>query len=180
MDWGKVDINSNYKQPSKLGVDRWASLIALAALGPPNVPTVKNLKEVILVSAGTATVIDRFFWKRQTSKYWLCKHKGGIIFPGFNKMSLDMNFVKKSSNQRKSSLVNHPNNTLDAIKTGVASCQVLFGRKKNQTIVVHGGDSKKWIESYVFFNPKNSKPIELPWLVFEGIYIINQKNMQII
>ena len=175
-DWGKVILRCNYDRPIELGADRWAALVALAYLGPPVNASPKKITEIILISAGTATVIDRVFWSGFSEKSWLCEHKGGIIFPGFSQMQNDMKFLKKSRNKKNSTLDVHPQNTLDAIRTGIASCQVGFQPSVHGTIVVHGGESRKWIESYKFFYPMRSKPLELPWLVFEGLFIISNKK----
>ena len=128
------------------------------------------------MSAGTATVIDKFLWNRLSDKEWACQLKGGMILPGFGHMSSNMKFLDKSLTQKKTNLALYPTNTTDAIKTGIAFSQVLFENNKNKIIVVHGGDSDKWIDSYVFFNPKNIRPIKMPWLIFEGLFLINKAN----
>ena len=174
MEWGEVFLKCNYENPKKFGADRWAASVGLASLGPYNKHQTKNSQEIILVSAGTATVIDRVIWKRISVGKWICELKGGIIFPGFSQMHSNMEFLDKYLIQKKGQLTFHPKNTEDAIKTGIALSQTLFERNKNKIIIVHGGESDKWIESYVFFNSTNYEPIRLPWLIFEGLYLINK------
>ncbi len=176
MDWGEVCLKCNYEHPSKLGADRWAASVGLAFLGPPSRRSIKYSNEIILVSAGTATVIDKFFWSKISEKKWVCELKGGIILPGFGQMSSIMKFLDKSIDQKKTNLTLYPTNTTDAIKTGIAFSQALCEKNKNKIIVVHGGDSGKWVDSYVFFNPSNIEPIRLPWLVFEGLFLINKSK----
>ncbi len=178
FNWGIVEVKCGYNHPSRLGSDRWSALVGLAALGPPSFKPAESTFELILVSAGTATVIDKVFWQRVASRKWICELKGGIIFPGFNKMLSNMNFIQKKELYKKSVLKTYPQNTIDAIKTGIASCQVVLEKKDcHKTIIVHGGDSEKWIESYEFFNPSNKKPLEMPWIVFEGLYLINEQRI---
>ena len=85
--------------------------------------------------------------------------------------SLDKSFIKKESQLRP-----YPKNTTDAIKTGIAFSQTLFEKNKNKIVVVHGGESDEWVNSYAFFNPSNVKPVILPWLIFEGLYLINKAD----
>ncbi len=175
-DWGEVFLKSNYEYPNKLGADRWAASVGMAFLGPPLWHSKKSSSEIILVSAGTATVIDKILWNRLSDKAWACELDGGMILPGFEQMNSNMRFLDKSLTQKKTNLSLYPKNTTDAIKTGIAFSQALFENNKKKVIVVHGGDSDKWVNSYVFFNPKNTKPIKMPWLIFEGLILINREE----
>ena len=176
-DWGQVFLKCNYEHPNKFGADRWAASVGLAFLGPPSLGLLKKSKEIILVSAGTSTVIDKLIWSRVSKKKWVCELKGGLILPGFNQMSLDMKFLNKSLSQNNDQLTHYPKNTTEAINTGIAFSQAFLEKDQNKIVLVHGGKSDKWVESYTFFNPTNIKPIKLPWLIFEGLFLINKAQL---
>ena len=92
-------------------------------------------------------------------------------------MSLDMKFLNKSLSQNNDQLTHYPKNTTEAINTGIAFSQAFLEKDQNKIVLVHGGKSYKWVESYTFFNPTNIKPIKLPWLIFEGLFLINKAQL---
>ncbi len=169
-----ITVKCSYDSPNKIGSDRWAALVGLAHIDPPVANLNKNSSEIFLVSAGTATVIDRIFWKKISSRNYIYELKGGMIIPGFTKMLSDMEFINFNKT-KKGNLSHYPKNTIDAIKSGVSLCQVSFGNFNNGTVVAHGGSSNDWIEAYNFYCKNDTEVLNFPWVIFEGLYLINEK-----
>jgi type III pantothenate kinase len=99
-------VTNNYRQPARLGADRWAALIGARALvrGP-----------CLVVTAGTATTAD--ILKRDGT------FSGGVIIPGLDlmKMSLARNTARLPLAAGHFSA--EPRSTADAIETGCLLAQ---------------------------------------------------------
>lgn len=113
--YGLALINA-YRQPDQLGADRWHALIAACAKYPG--------ESLIVASSGTATTVDCVRGEAGAAAVFL----GGVIAPGFDLMheSLargtarlpDVRYVIDGR------VAPHPDNTDDAIVTGVFHAQV--------------------------------------------------------
>ena len=100
-------VRNHYQEPARLGADRWAALIGARGLVD---------SDCLLVSAGTATTIDRL----SASGDFL----GGVILPGFDLMRRAL-----AGNTAQLPLVSGnidvtPTNTADAIASGCLFAQV--------------------------------------------------------
>ena len=169
LNCGSVEVSCIYDEPKTLGSDRWLALIGLASLGPPENLLRKKNHEITLISAGTATVMDRIFWKKIQNNKWKCVLKTGFIAPGFRTMSDSLDFVLRKPKKNYSKLNLHPKNTIEAISSGIALCQVGMVSREDGMVIVHGGMSREWIKACKFFNSKSIRAVECPWLIFEGI-----------
>ena len=112
--YGLALINA-YRAPEQLGADRWHAMIAACAKFPG--------ESLVIASSGTATTIDCVRREPNAAAVFI----GGVIAPGFDLMheSLarrtarlpDVRYVVDGQ------VVAHPDNTDDAIVTGVFHAQ---------------------------------------------------------
>lgn len=103
-----IVLRSAYRDPTQLGADRWHALIgarARFARGP-----------LALVSAGTATTIDGV-----QADGMFC---GGIIAPGVDLMRDSLARGTARLPLAAGDYVPHPDNTDDAIRTGILDAQL--------------------------------------------------------
>jgi type III pantothenate kinase len=113
MEWlhatgGAGGVVNHYAQPSQLGADRWAALVAARrrALAADTVP-----RPVIVVNAGTAVTIDALDGQGV--------FRGGLILPG---MRLMLRALAENTAALKLSpgrYADFPTSTPDALATGV-------------------------------------------------------------
>jgi len=109
-------VQNAYEQPSKLGSDRWASLIAAWH---------HERTACLVVSCGTATTIDALSGKGE--------FLGGLILPGIDMMqrSLATGTAQLEMNEKHHTVLNlkkFPRNTTDAIFSGAiqaTTCAIL-------------------------------------------------------
>ncbi|MGC2519567.1 MAG: type III pantothenate kinase [Burkholderiales bacterium] len=99
-------VTNNYKEPARLGADRWAALIGARALvrGP-----------CLVVTAGTATTAD--ILKRNGT------FAGGVIFPGFDLMKRSLARNTARLPLADGHFAAQPRSTADAIETGCLLAQ---------------------------------------------------------
>lgn len=104
-------VVNGYEQPSRLGTDRWVSLIGLAGHAPGT---------AILATFGTATTVDTLGPADATA----CRRfEGGIILPGPELMRTSLANGTAGLPYAEGDVVPHPCNTHAAISSGIAAAQ---------------------------------------------------------
>lgn len=99
-------VRNGYAQPAQLGVDRWAALIGAWR---------RVQAACLVVGAGTATTADMLSARGEFT--------GGIIFPGLALMKRALADNTAQLPLAEGRCVVHPDNTADAIETGVLQAQ---------------------------------------------------------
>ncbi len=140
-----LDLINGYKDPRKLGADRWMSMLGILTHFQKKNPP------IVLASFGTATTIDTV----GPDKFFL----GGIILPGIKIMAQSV--VKSTARlpdrilefSFQENIASFPKNTISSIISGIISAQIgalfkqwlLVRKKYKQTpkIYVTGGS---WVE----------------------------------
>jgi len=99
-----ADVRNAYREPTKLGADRWAALIAARQL---------VTGEACVVDCGTAVTIDRLGKGGE--------HRGGVIFPGLALLRASLRFgtggIRDSDGDASSCLAR---STADGVAAGTA------------------------------------------------------------
>lgn len=105
---GGVWLRNRYRDPGQLGVDRWHALLAARAAHPQ--------RALVVVTAGTATTVDVVTADGE--------FVGGAIAPGIRMMfdALARGTARLPQAQGRWSA--YPDNTDDAIASGVVGCQL--------------------------------------------------------
>lgn len=118
-----VRLVNGYRDPQQLGADRWHALLAARAAHPA--------QALVVVNAGTATTVDcvtadgRFV--------------GGVIAPGVQLMFNSLARATAQLPQAEGRLVDYPDNTDDAIASGVLGAQIgLIDRCVRRFAADHG------------------------------------------
>jgi type III pantothenate kinase len=105
---GGVHLRNGYRNPMQLGADRWHAMLAARAAWPD--------RALVVVNAGTATTVDcvsadgRFV--------------GGVIAPGVRLMLDSLSRQTAQLPLADGEHVAHPDNTDDAITTGILDSQL--------------------------------------------------------
>ena len=175
-------VTNAYFKPEKLGVDRWAALIAAWFL---------TQQSCLVVNAGTAITIDAL--NRQGV------FLGGTIMPGLHLMraALDDNTANLGLNVGE--YVSFPNNTKDAIETGcinaaIGAIMLMLNKMQMQEseklqVLLTGGDASKLLaainqlENKVIIAPyfetpllPNLEPHLAPNLVLQGLFLLERER----
>ena len=159
--------------PQALGRDRWAAMLGLM---PNYIDAEFKEKSVLIVSSGTATVIDRLKIKKGFSNK--CKiefiHLGGFIIPGERMMNKSLSFLDTKLN---GNLKLEPKETQDSIFSGVTLVQtmVLSLGRKGQEVYLCGGGSELIMRGHKKFRRLFNNQINIihdPWLTFKGLNIL--------
>ena len=103
-----IALRSIYRDPGQLGADRWHALIGARARYPRTA--------LAVVNAGTATTVDGV---QADGRF--C---GGVIIPGIALMRSSLAHGTARLPLAAGDYVNHPDNTDDAIRTGILDAQV--------------------------------------------------------
>jgi type III pantothenate kinase len=103
-----VRLRNGYRDPSQLGVDRWHALLAARAAHPG--------RSLVVVNAGTATTVDGVTMDGI--------FVGGAIAPGVRMMFDALARGTANLPYSRGTLVSYPDNTEDAIATGVIGAQL--------------------------------------------------------
>jgi type III pantothenate kinase len=103
-----VRLRSGYRDPRQLGADRWHAMLAARAAWP-DVP-------LVVVNAGTATTVDCV----RADGFFV----GGVIAPGVRVMFDSLARRTARLPLADGGFAAHPDNTDDAIATGVLDCQL--------------------------------------------------------
>lgn len=157
-------VRNAYKQPDKLGVDRWLTLIAIA-----------NRKQLpaCVVDCGTALTLDVLDQQRQ--------HLGGLIIPGLGLMRESL--VQGTSGIGDSVEISRGligTNTESAIQSGIiqAACglvervfrQLRDEMGENLKLFITGGDASSVAREVSF------ESVLVPALVLEGLAVIARET----
>jgi type III pantothenate kinase len=103
-----IVLRSAYREPGQLGADRWHALIGARARFPRSA--------LALVNAGTATTVDSV-----QADGMFC---GGVIVPGVDLMRASLARGTARLPLAAGDYVLHPDNTDDAIRTGILDAQL--------------------------------------------------------
>lgn len=176
------NIISHYTQPSTLGTDRWAALIAAWH--------VKNAA-CIVVNAGTAVTIDALCMQRNNQQ--IGEFLGGMILPGISLMqsSLGQNTAQLPKHEQAFSLDaeialnTFATSTADAINAGILSAitgaiaqmaQALETKTgQNPYIIFSGGDAP--VIQRCLINAVKNPSIIIDHLVLKGLYLIERTKL---
>lgn len=130
---------NGYRVPTQLGADRWHALLGVCARhrGAP----------LLLATAGTATTVDAVLPEGDGARFI-----GGVIAPGVRLMHAALTRGTAGLAHAPGRAVDFPDNTDDAIATGVADAQAglvlqmveRLARRAGRTprLVVSGGDAE--------------------------------------
>jgi type III pantothenate kinase len=110
-------VRNSYENPSRLGSDRWAALIAAWK---------RFGRACLVVNCGTATTVDAL----SNAGEFL----GGLIMPGITLMQQSLKQNTAQLQDEVGQLHNFPRNTSDAIYTGVI--QATLGAIENQRVLL--------------------------------------------
>jgi len=135
---GDFVLYNGYRNPVQLGADRWHSMLGACAHRPR--------QSIVLIAVGTATTIDCVEWYAEGSRFI-----GGCIAPGARLMLDSLAQRTAGLPQARGNAVAFPDNTDDAIATGVAEAQAglalrVIGRFAQRlgaapAVIVSGGDA---------------------------------------
>jgi pantothenate kinase type III len=145
----KLELVNGYKVAGQLGADRWAALIGFVTNPSLWVGLVKTrarrLGPVVLVSAGTATVMD-WLWLEasDTTRTRRFYFEGGTLRPGYGLMAGGL--LQATAGLGPQS----PPTTRRAIEMGIAQAQVagVLSQGHPSLIVVHGGFARQWKKDF--------------------------------
>ena len=167
-------VTNGYFEPEKLGVDRFAALIAAWHLGQ---------RSCLLVNAGTAITIDAL----DSQGVFL----GGTIMPGLHMMRAALGDNTANLGSSIGSYISFPNNTKDAIETGCINAAIgaivlrLNNMQAQQSeklqVILTGGDASKLLaainqlENKVIIAPYFETQL-LPNLVLQGLFLLERER----
>ncbi len=136
---GEVVLVNGYRSPTQLGADRWHGMLG-ACLRCPG-------ESFVLVAAGTATTVDCVQRSPDAARFI-----GGCIAPGARMMLEALARRTAGLPQARGVAADFPDNTDDAITTGVLDAQAglavqiiqRFARRLGHapTVLVSGGDAE--------------------------------------
>jgi pantothenate kinase type III len=175
------ELHNSYKAPRQLGSDRWAALVGLMT-SPSYWKGLTGLGRqsrgpIVLVSAGTATVMDWLILRHPSTPL---RHRfdfqGGTIRPGYGLMAGALG--QSAAGLGPAS----PVVTRRAMQQGIGQAQVsgVFSRGMPSLVVVHGGFAKRWCKDFYAneevydkqgVGKKTNKPMVLhtPGLILQGL-----------
>lgn len=147
-----LELVNGYRNPRQLGSDRWAALWGLVsspALWPESVAADGQTEgAVVLVSAGTATVMDWLSVDACTRPgLTRFNFQGGTIRPGYGLMAKVLGESTAGLGPQS------PAVTRAAMQQGIAQAQVsgVFSRGRPCLVAVHGGHARQWLKDYVCY-----------------------------
>jgi type III pantothenate kinase len=120
---GGTKLENGYREPERLGADRWHGLIA-ARLSAPLLP-------LLVVTAGTATTVDAVSAGG--------RFEGGAIAPGLDLMRDSLARGTARLPRASGRWVELPDNTDDAIESGVVDAQVGLVERRLRAFAAHCG-----------------------------------------
>ncbi len=160
-------VRNYYANPSLLGSDRWAALIAAWGL---------QREGCLVVDVGTAMTMDTLSDKGE--------FLGGIIVPGLNLMKNMLATNTSSLQLQEGEFHDYPDNTTDAIHSG--AIQAMVGAVERMTAlltatlghvpkcIISGGGSQQ-LQSQLSMNAN-----VVDNLVLEGLVLIADENSRIL
>lgn len=104
------EVQNGYANPSSLGVDRWAALIAAWH---------QSHAAGLVVNAGTALTVDALVDQQGKALF-----KGGVIVPGFRLMQTSLNQRTADVQSSGDAVVAWPSSTAEAVATGAMHAMV--------------------------------------------------------
>jgi pantothenate kinase type III len=176
-----LELVNGYRNPRQLGSDRWAALWGLVsspALWQEKMATDGQTEgPVVLVSAGTATVMDWLSIDARASLGRIRFHfQGGTIRPGYRLMAKVLGESTAGLGPQS------PAVTRAAMRQGIAQAQVsgVFSRGRPCLVAVHGGHARQWLKDYVSYfgaagqdalveGVKRPALVHAPGLILEGL-----------
>ena len=160
---GGIVLRNGYRDCTQLGVDRWHSLIAARAAHPD--------RSLVVVTAGTATTVDGVTIDGS--------FVGGAIAPGVRLMyeALARNTARLSVSRGQ--MVAYPDNTDDAIASGVLGSQLglverfvrSFRVEHGDPLVVLTGGHAAQLAPYVGVGTSLPAVVREENLVLRGVYL---------
>lgn len=182
-----VRLTNGYRDPKQLGADRWAAALGAAQWAETRLPSAMT---VLVVSAGTATVIDsltRFSQMPGDNAGPNWHFDGGVILPGVGLMrsmlgagtsALALLFDAPAQGL---SALGWPQDSSQALAHGIGLAQTapIVALPPADAMVVHGGHAQDWIEHFVeciqrvgLHSPQRpfATAQHCPDLVFDGIF----------
>jgi len=164
-------LHNDYQAPHKLGIDRWAALVAA---WHDDV----QANAALVINAGTALTVDALLDNRFI---------GGVIAPGLRLQALAFGEHTDAVLVRDGQLQDFPSNTADAAYSGIvrgllgvilAQCEALRQRAgKAPMCIITGGDAPTLL---TYLNPMlQARGISLkhaPELVLRGIYLLGHAS----
>jgi len=135
---GQVRLTNGYRTPTQLGADRWHGMLGACLLRPG--------EPFVLIAAGTALTIDCVAVDGAGARF-----VGGCIAPGGYMMLEALEQRTAGLPHARGRAVDFPDNTDDAIATGVADAQAGLARRvierftrrlgRVPSVLVSGGDA---------------------------------------
>ena len=178
----RVRLRSHYA--SSLGADRWAAALGVVDL-ETQWPQIAGQRHLLVVSAGTATVIDGLRFTLDSNSERCLEFLGGYITPGFLQMqtclasgTADLGGLMRSrglsqGERPMSGLLDWPTESADAIAAGIEMGQLapLAWITRPDEILVHGGAARDWIDAFGRRVARHwNCPVEhCPDLIFRGL-----------
>lgn len=158
-----ITLRNGYRDSTQLGVDRWHSLLAARAAHPD--------RSLVVVSAGTATTVDGVTMDGSFI--------GGVIAPGVRMMFDALARGTANLPFAKGKLVAYPNNTDDAIASGVIGCQLglierfvrNFRIEHGEPLVILAGGYAAQLAPYVGLGTALPGVVREENLVLRGVYL---------
>ncbi len=158
-----VALRNGYRDSTQLGVDRWHSLLAARAAHPD--------RSLVVVTAGTATTVDGVTMDGS--------FVGGAIAPGVRMMYDGLARGTANLPFAKGQLAAYPDNTDDAIASGVIGCQLglierfvrNFRVEHGEPLVVLAGGYAAHLSPYVGLGTSLPGVIREENLVLRGVYL---------
>jgi type III pantothenate kinase len=158
-----VVLRNGYRDSTQLGVDRWHSLLAARAAHAD--------RSLVVVTAGTATTVDGLTMDGS--------FVGGVIAPGVRMMFDALARGTANLPFAKGQLVAYPDNTDDAITSGVIGCQLglverfvrNFRIEHGVPLVILAGGYAGQLAPYVGLGTSLPGVVREENLVLRGIYL---------
>lgn len=160
-------VHNYYADPSLLGSDRWAALIAAWN---------RQQKGCLVVDAGTAMTVDAL---SDTGEFL-----GGIIVPGFELMKKALTTNITALQNQEGEFSNFPKNTANAIHSGTVHALVGTVERMSELFSITLGRIPKCIisggTSQQLMSELNMDASVVDNLVLEGLVLIAEENSEII
>jgi type III pantothenate kinase len=162
---GEAGVANGYDHPSRLGADRWVSLIGararvLALQGPS--------RPALVVMVGTAVTVDALDAEGQ--------FLGGLILPGFGLMQQALESGTSGLKVPTGEVVDFPTNTSDALMSGGANAIAGAIERQTRRLAARTGQTPLLLMTggaAVKLAPITDLPFEtLETLIFEGLVVL--------
>lgn len=160
-------VRNYYADPSLLGSDRWAALIAAWK---------RQQQGCLVVDAGTAMTVDAL---SDTGEFL-----GGIIVPGFELMKKVLATNVTTLQNQEGKFSSFPDNTANAIHSGTVHALVGAVKRMSELLTINLGHIPDCIisggASQQLMSELNMDASVVDNLVLEGLVLIAEENSEII